>query len=298
MLDYRMETFLSLCETKSYTQTAKRLHLTQPSVTQHVKYLEQFYQCRLFQYDGRQVHLTQAGLYLRDKISVMRVQEMEIQNRLCHLHEDLPLKIGITSSVAHSSILEHLCSFVKSDADPHICLHVAESSALLSELQGCKLDAAVLEGDVFPDAQIEVEKLYQERLIAVASPLLAKQLYGCSWQKLMQQTLFIPNQGSGLRAVLQKQLRSRGIDFYDFSYICHIDSFAVVRELLQKGQGVAFFIESTVRHELATHQLERVYIDTNAAFCAVHFATMRGRLEQEKLIKLRQQLKEYQEVSE
>ena len=45
MLDYRMDTFLSLCETQSYTKTAEHLHLTQPSVTQHIKYLEHFYQC-------------------------------------------------------------------------------------------------------------------------------------------------------------------------------------------------------------------------------------------------------------
>ena len=32
MLDYRMDTFLSLCETQSYTKTAEHLHLTQPSV--------------------------------------------------------------------------------------------------------------------------------------------------------------------------------------------------------------------------------------------------------------------------
>lgn len=48
MLDYRMDTFLSLCETQSYTKTAEHLHLTQPSVTQHIKYLEHFYQCPLF----------------------------------------------------------------------------------------------------------------------------------------------------------------------------------------------------------------------------------------------------------
>ena len=48
MLDYRMDTFLSLCETKSYTKTAAILHLTQPSVTQHIKYLEHFYSARCF----------------------------------------------------------------------------------------------------------------------------------------------------------------------------------------------------------------------------------------------------------
>lgn len=298
MLDYRIETFLSLCETRSYTQTAKCLHLTQPSVTQHIKYLEQFYQCQLFQYNGRKVTLTQAGAYLRDKIHVMRSQEMEIQNRLCSMRENVPLKIGITSSVTSSPILEYLCACMQKDADPRICLFVADTSSLLSRLMDCKLDAAVLEGDVTNDTQMEVVPLYQERLIAVAGPALAKQLYGCSWQELMQQTLFIPNPGSGLRTILQKQLRNYGVDFHDFSNVCNVNSFLVVKELLQQGQGVAFFMESSVQHEFAAHRLERVYIDAGAAFGSVHFVTMRARLEQEDLVKLREQLTGYQKSSE
>ena len=40
MLDYRMQTFLTLCDTLSYHQAAQRLHITQPAVTQHIQFLE------------------------------------------------------------------------------------------------------------------------------------------------------------------------------------------------------------------------------------------------------------------
>ena len=43
MLDYRIYTFISLCETRSYTKTAEQLHISQPSVSQHIKALEQHY---------------------------------------------------------------------------------------------------------------------------------------------------------------------------------------------------------------------------------------------------------------
>jgi len=40
MLDKRYETLLALVQTKSYTQTAQRLFITQPAVSQQIKSLE------------------------------------------------------------------------------------------------------------------------------------------------------------------------------------------------------------------------------------------------------------------
>ena len=47
MLNFKLDTFLSLCETRSYTRTAEYLHITQPAVTQHIKYLESYYGTKL-----------------------------------------------------------------------------------------------------------------------------------------------------------------------------------------------------------------------------------------------------------
>lgn len=59
MLNYKLSTFLELCETKNYTKTAEKLHMTQPAVTQHIKYLEQYYGTKLFYYDEKKrLHLT------------------------------------------------------------------------------------------------------------------------------------------------------------------------------------------------------------------------------------------------
>ena len=40
MLDWRVDTFLDVCETLNYTHTARRLSITQPAVSQHISWLE------------------------------------------------------------------------------------------------------------------------------------------------------------------------------------------------------------------------------------------------------------------
>ena len=43
MLDFRVNTFLVVCQTLNFTQASKDLGLTQPAVSQHIKLLENFY---------------------------------------------------------------------------------------------------------------------------------------------------------------------------------------------------------------------------------------------------------------
>ncbi len=38
MLDYRLKTFLLLSKTLNYTKTAQQLHMSQPAVSQHIRY--------------------------------------------------------------------------------------------------------------------------------------------------------------------------------------------------------------------------------------------------------------------
>ena len=47
MLDFRMDTFLSVCHYMNFTHAAEHLNLPQPAVSQHIKYLEQKYDTTL-----------------------------------------------------------------------------------------------------------------------------------------------------------------------------------------------------------------------------------------------------------
>ncbi len=62
MLDtHQLNVFLMAAETLNFTQAAKRLHMTQPSVSQHVQSLEQHFNTKLFRRIGRYIELTYDG---------------------------------------------------------------------------------------------------------------------------------------------------------------------------------------------------------------------------------------------
>ncbi|SFW98527.1 LysR family transcriptional regulator [Marinospirillum alkaliphilum] len=60
------QTFITLVETGSFTQTARKLEMTQPGVSQHVRKLETYFGLELLERKGKRFDLTEAGRQVYD----------------------------------------------------------------------------------------------------------------------------------------------------------------------------------------------------------------------------------------
>ena len=56
-----LHAFVTVAETRSFSEAALRLHLTQPAISKRIAQLETSLNCQLFDRIGRQIHLTEAG---------------------------------------------------------------------------------------------------------------------------------------------------------------------------------------------------------------------------------------------
>lgn len=75
MLDFRINTFLTVCQTMNFTKAAEELHITQPTVSQHIHYLEDYYETSLFTYQNRQLALTDTGKILQERLLRMKMMK-------------------------------------------------------------------------------------------------------------------------------------------------------------------------------------------------------------------------------
>ena len=72
MIDFRMKTFLTVCECMNFTRAAQVLNLTQPAVSQHIRYLEEQYDTPLFIREKKKLYLTDAGQILKDSLETLQ----------------------------------------------------------------------------------------------------------------------------------------------------------------------------------------------------------------------------------
>ena len=89
---HQLNVFVIAAETLNFTQTAKRLHLTQSSVSQHIKSLENQLGVELFERKGRSLEITDAGVVLlpmaREIVedSIRAAEQMELLKNEIHGH--------------------------------------------------------------------------------------------------------------------------------------------------------------------------------------------------------------------
>ena len=85
MLDFRMDTFLAVCRCMNYTRAAELLNITQPAVSQHIRYLEGEYQTKLFVQKGKRIELTESGELLKQTV-------LRMQHDVLHLKKEIGKK--------------------------------------------------------------------------------------------------------------------------------------------------------------------------------------------------------------
>lgn len=144
MLDYRVFTFMKVCETLNFTQAAKELHITQPAVTKHVKTLETEYQTKLFTFSGKQCQLTQSGKELLDLLTTM---DTDIKHFKTQLKQDLqPLNFGATLTIGEYVLTDSLVDILANHPNFQVKMLVDNTETLLKAIDNGQIDFALIEG--------------------------------------------------------------------------------------------------------------------------------------------------------
>jgi len=147
MLDFRYQTFIELCKIKNYTKTAEYLHITQPAVTQHIKYLEDIYGGKLFNYKGKVLSLTQRGKLLYDFTSTMITDSLQIRDIVSSANdESIVLSFGATRTIGEYVMPKILQGLMEKMPNLHFAMPVENTQILLQMMRDGEISFAFLEG--------------------------------------------------------------------------------------------------------------------------------------------------------
>jgi len=161
-----VRTFVSVAERGGMTAAANSLHLTQGAVSQQIKRLEAWFNCTLFERQGRRLELTQAGERFLGKAKRLLGMHDEILAEMTARPLQGPLRLGVPYDLVGTSFSPIFKAFA--DAYPHveISLLCGASQELSDALARGSLDLAVIEQAA---AESTGECLCVERLVWVGS---------------------------------------------------------------------------------------------------------------------------------
>ena len=144
MLDYRVLTFLTLYDEMNYRRTAEKLNMTQPGVTQHIHYLENYYGVKLFEYDGRTLSKTKNAQQLKKYFDSVKAEETDIRESFTPT-DTIHMTVGATKTIGEFVIVPEICAFLQAP-NHNLDLIIDNTENLLHMLEKSQIDFAVIEG--------------------------------------------------------------------------------------------------------------------------------------------------------
>ena len=291
MLDPRVETFLTVCETMNFTKAASLLHITQPAVSQQVRALEEQYGRKLFRYKSRQLFLTEEGeLFLRTA-RTMRQDAIRLQESLRQMGKERLLRFGATLTIGEYSMPGPLLRLLQKDPELRLRMLAANTQELLSLLDRGEIDFAIVEGN-FDRSSYDSLVYSTQRYIPVAAPDYAFTRPVHRLEDLLEERLLVREPGSGTRSILERVLEANNLSVESFRRWTELGSLNLIKSLVEAGAGVSFFYQPVVQRELESGLLREIPLED----CSIHhdftFLWQRGSVFEEEFRRIFQLLQE------
>lgn len=262
MIDFRLKTFIDLCDTKSYTKTAKNLSITQPAVSQHIKYLEEKYDLKLFDYIGKRLSLTKEGIDFFYNVQKLQTVSLNIENHLKDCNEKYKtLRFGATRTVGEFYLPNYIKKFLIKYPKSDFSMIVNNTKFLLSNLNKGNIEFAIIEGH-FNKAEYETYLLSEEELVVVASPLNnLTTKSNLSLEELFKETLIMREKGSGSREIFDMYLYENNYSPENFYHSFEVGNINIIKDLVKDNLGISIMYKKAAQIEIDNGDLIMLDVD-------------------------------------
>ena len=161
----KIHTFLTVVKAKSFSKASAKLGISQPAVTQQMKFIEEYLDVKVIDRRKNGIRLTKEGeqlLTIAQKIE-KTVNNAE-QDLLKIINKDITFIIG-ASNVIGNYILPTFLNDIKEKIDNDVSVNVDVSQEVIEQLLDKKVDMALIESPIFEDGIIYREWIEDEIVI-------------------------------------------------------------------------------------------------------------------------------------
>ena len=249
MLDaHQLNVFLIAAKTLNFTVAARQLHMTQPSVSQHIQSLEQHFNTELFIRAGRHLRLTDAGAALLPLAQQMVSMSEHIEEKMDSLHGEVHghLQVGCSTTIGKYVLPFLLASFMRRYPKVQAtCLVTPRATAVQMLCDGDVHIALASSQEFCKDVEF---KLFISDPLVLITPL------DHPWAKrgeidvseLVDAQFIMRENTSGTREKLEEGLVEAGMSLDQLDTVLTLGNSEAIALAVQEGIGVGFVSKMVV----------------------------------------------------
>jgi DNA-binding transcriptional LysR family regulator len=242
MLDnFQLQVFLAVTEEGSYTAAARRLHMTQPAVSRHMRLLQDQLGVRLFRRVGRRMVPTHAGERLLETARQMLALAQRVEEEMAVLRGEVTgvLRVGGSGTPACYVLAQLVQVFRVTYPGVGFSLESLPTEGVGRAVREGRLDLVIAEEE-FPERGLESDLLVEMETMMIAPP-------GGRWERrkrlylrtLPEVSLILPAIGTPARRFLVEYLTGRDVLLPSPLQSLEVNDPGAVLPLVAAGLGAA-----------------------------------------------------------
>ena len=257
---HRLEVFCKVYEMKSFSRGGKACMLSQPTVSEHIRYLETFLDLQLFDRLGRQVVPTRAGDILYDYARRILNLRREATRALEQYRGKMSgeLELG-GSTIPGQYILPSLIGkFKQTFTDIRVKLVIADTMNITNMVLEGSLELGVV-GAKIKNSKLEFDRLFDDELVLAISPnhqWAARS--SISLDELASAPFIMRELGSGTRMMMLQILEQAEFDPQRLNVVAEMGSTDAIRQAVKADVGVSILSRRAVADDLTFRKLLQI----------------------------------------
>jgi DNA-binding transcriptional LysR family regulator len=275
----RLEVFCKVYELKSFSRAAEASLLSQPTVSGHIRYLEDLLEVRLLDRLGREVAPTRAGelLYGYARRILSLTQEASRSIELYRGKVSGSVALG-GSNIPGQYILPILIgSFKRRYQGIRIRLVIADTRQVADMVLDGSIEIGVV-GAKIKNAKLVFDQLFDDELVLAVPtdhPWAARS--AIRLEELSEAPFIMREPGSGTRMATLGSLEDAGVDLESLQVVAEMGSTDAVRQAIKSGVGVSILSRRAIADDIRFGLLRPIPVENLALTRHFYLVTHRVR---------------------
>jgi DNA-binding transcriptional LysR family regulator len=247
---HHLKVFTSVFKNKSFSKASEELYLTQPTISNHIKSLEEELDCKLFDRLGRIIIPTKEAEILYNYAIEIIEKANNIKEAIGQFKKEITGELIVGASTIPGTYLipSIMTKFRKMYPSISFQILISDSRGVIEKILRHELLIGIV-GAKLANSQITYTPFLEDELIVVSSPVLIKNKQ-LTLKELIKLPIVLREEGSGTRRETEKILQDKGVSLEDIKIAGIFGSTDAVKQAVKAGLGVSILSSLSVKDEL------------------------------------------------
>jgi len=248
----KLQTFLMVIKEKSFSKASAKLGISQPAVTQQIKYIEDYLDTKIVDRKKNGILLTKEG---EDLYRIAQRLDKAISNSekelLKIINKEFTFVMGSSFAIGNY-VLPNYLGEIKKRIGNEVFMNVNDSESIIDQLEDKKIDVALIESPVFRDSIIYREWV-EDELVVFSNQPIKKQLSG---EDLFDFDWICRNEGSHTRRLTAEVFEEIGVQCSNFNVLGVLESPTAIKETISHADKSARPLVSIMSRHVIKSEVE------------------------------------------